>query len=349
MMYALGIFIVLYLVVGCNHVHADPVQLIIDTDLGFDVDDVGAIAVAHALADENYVDLLGVVCNTGSDSCIRGVDIVNHFYGRNGSVAIGSFKGSFGSNVDNGQNSHYVDALVKAGFPHTVRGRSDVPSALDVYVDILKNATNRSITIASIGETTNLQDLLRQEKDLVAQKVKRIVYMDGMFNFGCADHMYGSADECWESAKFVVENVPSPNVEQIFQLHGDNHNGWWVGQNPMCGYDAKNPVKYAYSKMCENTNWCDNFGRNSWDPNTVFVAIMGAESGGQCAIGSGKPCAYAVSDDGMTETRNCDDTTRNMYEFSLIEDVSSVGATIESLLCREPRNARMPLARAGSQ
>ena len=32
-----------------------PVQLIIDTDLGFDVDDVGAIAVAHALADQGHV------------------------------------------------------------------------------------------------------------------------------------------------------------------------------------------------------------------------------------------------------------------------------------------------------
>ena len=42
-----------------------PVQLIIDTDLGFDVDDVGAIAVAHALADQGKVDILGVVCNTG--------------------------------------------------------------------------------------------------------------------------------------------------------------------------------------------------------------------------------------------------------------------------------------------
>jgi len=33
-----------------------PVQLIIDTDLGFDVDDVGALAVAHALADQGHVD-----------------------------------------------------------------------------------------------------------------------------------------------------------------------------------------------------------------------------------------------------------------------------------------------------
>lgn len=73
---------------------AAPVQLIIDTDLGFDVDDVGAIAVGHALADQGHVDLLGIVCNTGRDSCIVGVDIINHYYNR-ANMSIGSFKGRF--------------------------------------------------------------------------------------------------------------------------------------------------------------------------------------------------------------------------------------------------------------
>ena len=80
---------------------ADKVQLIIDTDLGFDVDDFGAIAVAHALADKDLVDIVGIICNTGRDSCIVGVDGVNTYYGRNGTIDIGSFKGKFGSYTDN--------------------------------------------------------------------------------------------------------------------------------------------------------------------------------------------------------------------------------------------------------
>ena len=80
---------------------AEKVQLIIDTDLGFDVDDFGAIAVAHALADKGFVDIIGIVCNTGRDSCIVGVDVVNTYYGRNGTFPIGSFKGKFGSYTDN--------------------------------------------------------------------------------------------------------------------------------------------------------------------------------------------------------------------------------------------------------
>ena len=220
---------------------AAPVQLIIDTDLGFDVDDVGALAVAHALSDQGRVDILGVVCNTGRDACIVGVDIVNTYYGR-ANVLIGSFKGKFGSYTDNGQDWHYVNDL-KAQFPHTVTGRDDVSSALDVYTKALQQAANKSVTIASIGETTNLQDLLRNDLELVRAKVKRVVYMDGDFNFGCARGTYGPNDECWKSAQYVVATMPSPDVEQIFQLHGDNHNGWWVGNTPKCAYDAANPVK----------------------------------------------------------------------------------------------------------
>merc|ERR1719174_2341561 len=105
------------LALGLSTTRAAPVQLIIDTDLGFDVDDVGAIAVAHALADQGKADILAVVCNTGNDACIVGVDIVNTYYGRK--VPIGSYKGKFGSYTDNGQAGHYVND-VKSKFPHTV-------------------------------------------------------------------------------------------------------------------------------------------------------------------------------------------------------------------------------------
>ena len=47
------------------HSVAGPVPLIIDTDMSFDVDDVGAICIAHALMDRGEADLLAVVHSSG--------------------------------------------------------------------------------------------------------------------------------------------------------------------------------------------------------------------------------------------------------------------------------------------
>jgi len=109
----------------------------------------------------------------------------------------------------------------------------------------------------------------------------------------------------------------------------------------MCSDDANNPVKAAFSQFCKN-DWpgqaCDNYGRDSWDPNTVYTAIMGQPGGGASTIGSGRACAYSVSDDGKTETQDCDDHSKNMWDYSLIDDISSVGNTIEQLLCQERKN-----------
>lgn len=55
--------------------------------------------------------------------------------------------------------------------------------------------------------------------DLIAQKVKHIVWMDGGYNFGCAGHdgddWLGSDEDCRGSAKLAVEGWPS-SVKQMF-------------------------------------------------------------------------------------------------------------------------------------
>jgi len=61
----------------------------------------------------------------------------------------------------------------------------------------LAAAEDNSVVISSIGMTMNMRDLVQSEADqyselsghdLIAKKVKEIVWMDGMYNFGCAEH-----------------------------------------------------------------------------------------------------------------------------------------------------------------
>ena len=69
---------------------------IIDTDMSFDVDDVGAICMAHALHDLGEARLLAVVHDSGYPRGIGAASVLNHFYHHDNIVQLGAYKGPFG-------------------------------------------------------------------------------------------------------------------------------------------------------------------------------------------------------------------------------------------------------------
>ena len=75
------------------------VNLIIDTDAGFDVDDVGALAVAHHYADLGRVNILATMHVTGCELGIAAVNVINTYYGR-GDIPLGAYKGDFATDCD---------------------------------------------------------------------------------------------------------------------------------------------------------------------------------------------------------------------------------------------------------
>ena len=56
---------------------ARPVALIVDTDMSIDVDDIGALCAAHALADRGEAELLAVVHDTGLESGVGAIGVIN--------------------------------------------------------------------------------------------------------------------------------------------------------------------------------------------------------------------------------------------------------------------------------
>ena len=109
--------------------------------------------------------------------------------------------------------------------------------------------------------------------DLIALKVNLIVWMDGMYNFGCAEHdtfdWLGSDTGCHGSAKLAVENWPS-TVKQIFSPVGaDVLHGAWL--NGCAGKD--DPSRRAFQ------DWgVGRTGRSSWDPIAVMIAVRGTDA-----------------------------------------------------------------------
>ena len=72
------------------------VDLLIDTDLGTDVDDVGMLCAAHALADLGEARILAVTHGTNLDSAVGAISAINHYYNRD-DIAIGAYHGPIGS------------------------------------------------------------------------------------------------------------------------------------------------------------------------------------------------------------------------------------------------------------
>src|SRR5690349_20781493 len=101
---------------------APPVSVILDTDIENDVDDVGAVALLHALADRGEARILAMgvsVTHKWSAPCL---DVLNTYYGRS-DIPIGVVKGK---GVETG--SKYAETLAKE-FPHDLQSPDDAPDA----------------------------------------------------------------------------------------------------------------------------------------------------------------------------------------------------------------------------
>lgn len=77
-----------------------PVSLIFDTDMAPDYDDVGALAVLHALADSGEARILATVSSNRLETTVPCIDVINTYFGRE-KIPLGGAQGR-------GRQSGYV-------------------------------------------------------------------------------------------------------------------------------------------------------------------------------------------------------------------------------------------------
>jgi len=229
-----------------------PKKIIYETDMCLDADDIGGLAMLHGMANNNEVDLLAVCFNEVQPSAAAAIDAINTWYGR-GNIPIGIYK----KDLPDPDLSFYLDALTK--FPHDLDQKS-APSAVEVYKDVLSKQPDKSVTIISVGFIVNLYDLLKEEPDLIAQKVAELVIMGGPSGggFNLARHNTGDATQ------YLLANWPTPIV---FSGAGTGiYTGGGLESSP-----KENPVREAYYQFF-NSYFC---GRHSWDQMTVLYGVRG--------------------------------------------------------------------------
>lgn len=262
---------------GCTtqgrDVKREKINLILDTDLGPDYDDVGAMALIHALADSGYVNILATLSSNRHEMVIPCIDVLNTYFGRP-DIPLGAAKGENAPNLTTWHKEKWTEYL-PAHYPHKVKKTSDAPDAVAVYRKLLSEAKDRSVTICTVGFFTNLANLLLSGadtysplsgKELVAKKVKRLVSMAAGFPKGKEFNVYIDVP----ASKVVLNEWPT---EIIFS-------GFEIGEKILTGTSLlnmqveKSPVKDAY-RLCLAEG--DKEGRMSWDQTAVLVAIKGSE------------------------------------------------------------------------
>lgn len=261
---------------GCANQSTDksnkPERIIFDTDLGPDYDDVGALAILHAMADSGRAEILATIASNKNELVAPSVNVINSYFGRS-ELPIGAPKTD---GVNLGSSQHWADSIVER-YPHTIKSTSEVDDAVNVYRKTLSIQPDRSVTIITVGFLTNLNNLLKSKPDnislltgreLVTRKVKRLVSMAGWFPEGKEFNVFMDST----ASQYVSENWPGEIIFTGFEIGSKIHTGL-----NLIGSDIKNsPVKDVF-RISIPLSPEDKEGRMSWDETAVLIGVYGTE------------------------------------------------------------------------
>jgi inosine-uridine nucleoside N-ribohydrolase len=220
-----SLFLILTLAVSVHS--AEPVRFVFDTDLGNDVDDSMALAVAHALQNRGECELLAVTTTKDNPYVAPMVDLLNTFYGRP-EIPIAVVKN--GVTKEDGNYNRQVfelkDDSGKPRYPRKLTPEDSVklPDAVPFLRKLLANEPDNSVVLVQVGFFTNFARLLDTPaddvspltgKELIAKKVKLLSLMAGAFNEPPGFREYNVVMDI-PSAKKMIAEWPT---EMVFSGH----------------------------------------------------------------------------------------------------------------------------------
>ena len=245
-------------------------KVLFDTDMAWDWDDVGAMAVLHALADMGEAEILGMGISTRGGAAEwnpKILDIINTYYKRP-NIPIGMPRHGITA------NDNYGKWLVEQGFPFELDRTWD---AVDLYRKLLAESPDKSVVLISVGYLNNMDDLLRSGpdkyselngEDLITQKVQFLSAMAG----GYPGELAEANMQDWKGgyAEHSVANFPVPILFTSSQT-GDVGTGASLLKTP-----KSNPIRAIYEYRQAQIH-PKTIKHPSFDPIAVYVAIRDVE------------------------------------------------------------------------
>ena len=315
---------------------ADVPKVIFDTDMYTDFDDVGALAVLHSLADAGECEILGTVVSTRKAPSMGMVELINRFYGR-GDLPVGAPRGlGLGPDVDpdalkNASYKIYADT-VKAHPELKMPTGDQAPDANETYRKLLAAAPDKSVTVVTVGFTTNLRRLLETKADaispldgkaLVAKKVKAWYAMACKY----ADGFEYNSGADGASSKIAFAEWPTPVYFLDFNY----------GVEVKCGVPASNvqdkvnPVRDVFRRALKDYNEVGK-GHPAWDE----IAVLAAVRGWQSHFGVERGTFSIVDDKGRNHWEKKADG--NHYVLTVKTPKAEVGRIVDELIARGPKD-----------
>lgn len=250
---------------------SNPVPIILDTDIGPDCDDAGAVAVLHALARSGEAEIVGMFHCTSSRWGAACLDALNLFYGRE-DIPVGTLEAA-GFLDDDSQYSRY-NKWIAVGYPNRFDGKAEAPAAVALYRKLLAQQEDGRVVITAIGPLLNLMNLLQSVSDeaselsgieLVRRKAAKLVVMGGAFPEG-KDWNFEMHPE---AAAYVMEHWPTPVVLAGSEIGKAMLTGGRLAALEM----RRHPVRDAYEWFTSGSGL-----RESWDLAAVLYAVRGASA-----------------------------------------------------------------------
>ncbi len=304
--------------------------VILDTDLGADCDDAGALAVLHALADRDEATPLAVtscVSATWTPGCLASI---NQYYGRRdlpvGAIQLDGYAA--------GSDAKFARPVAER-FPGRIQRRDQVPEAVDLLRQVLAGQADRTVRLVAVGPLTNLQRLLGSPpdrhsrlsgRDLVAAKVAHLTIMGGLFPASgrTRDQAEYNLRQDAPAAAAVAEQWPTPILYSGFEIGS----ACPTGATLATATPETNPVRLCYELYTGGPGKA----RQSWDLTAVVAAVRGAgqlwglSPAGRCAIDPTTGANRWIADP----------NGRDRYLVARLPG-PQVAAAIEALLVQPPR------------
>lgn len=251
--------------------NTSPPNVIFDTDMYSDIDDMLALAMLHALHDRHEINLVAVTVSTDEKSSAAYVDMIDTFYGHpqilvgivhNGFTVEQMLK-RFPPTKDWPEHTYYRLMSQRTNpdgalmYPHRLIDGSQAPEAVSLLRKTLAAQPDKSVVMIQVGYSTNLARLLDSKADgasaldgqeLVRRRVRLLSVMAG--NFKEPSPEWNNLIDI-QAAQKVFSSWPTPIVDSGGEIGGAMAYPGLSIKNDY-SYVRHHPIADTYLLYCES-------------------------------------------------------------------------------------------------